>query len=221
MLNETVYFSTDEYKDLADEEIIDKARDGSEQALSYLLEKYKELVKMKVGKYYIIGAEKEDIIQEGMIGLFKAIKTYKPDKNNSFKTFANMCIERQLITAIKSSNRHKHIPLNSYLSLNISAYDNDDEDSTELIANLNNKSVEDPLETIMNRENYEELEKSIDKSLSKFEKQVLSRFLKGESYVAIAQKLDSPVKSVDNAIQRIRKKAIKNIYNDLNRQIPE
>lgn len=213
MLNETVYFSTDEYKDLADEEIIDKARDGSEQALSYLLEKYKELVKMKVGKYYIIGAEKEDIIQEGMIGLFKAIKTYKPDKNNSFKTFANMCIERQLITAIKSSNRQKHIPLNSYLSLNISAYDNDDEDSTELIANLNNKSVEDPLETIMNRENYEELEKSIDKSLSKFEKQVLSRFLKGESYVAIAQKLDSPVKSVDNAIQRIRKKAIKNITN--------
>lgn len=215
MLNETVYFSTDEYKDLADEEIIDKARDGSEQALSYLLEKYKELVKMKVGKYYIIGAEKEDIIQEGMIGLFKAIKTYKPDKNNSFKTFANMCIERQLITAIKSSNRQKHIPLNSYLSLNISAYDNDDEDSTELIANLNNKSVEDPLETIMNRENYEELEKSIDKSLSKFEKQVLSRFLKGESYVAIAQKLDSPVKSVDNAIQRIRKKAMRNIYNDL------
>ena len=215
MLNENVFFSTDEYKDLADEEIIDKARDGSEQALSYLLEKYKELVKMKVGKYYIIGAEKEDIIQEGMIGLFKAIKTYKPDKNNSFKTFANMCIERQLITAIKSSNRQKHIPLNSYLSLNISAYDNDDEDSTELIANLNNKSVEDPLETIMNRENYEELEKSIDKSLSKFEKQVLSRFLKGESYVAIAQKLDSPVKSVDNAIQRIRKKAMRNIYNDL------
>ncbi len=221
MLNETVYFSTDEYKDLADEEIIDKAREGNEKALSYLLEKYKELVKMKVGKYYIIGAEKEDIIQEGMIGLFKAIKTYKPDKNNSFKTFANMCVERQLITAIKSSNRQKHIPLNSYLSLNISAYDNDDEDSTELIANLNNKLVEDPLETIMNKENYEELEKSIDKSLSKFEKQVLSRFLKGESYVAIAQKLDSPVKSVDNAIQRIRKKAIKNIYNDLNRQIPE
>ena len=221
MLNENVFFSTDEYKDLTDEEIIDKAREGSEQALSYLLEKYKELVKMKVGKYYIIGAEKEDIIQEGMIGLFKAIKTYKPDKNNAFKTFANLCIERQLITAIKTSNRQKHIPLNSYLSLNISAYDNDDEDSTELIANLNNKSVEDPLETIMKRENYEELEKTIDKTLSKFEKQVLNRFLKGESYVSIAQKLDSPVKSVDNAIQRIRKKAMKNIYKDFNKQIPE
>ena len=107
------------------------------------------------------------------------------------------------------------------MSLNISAYDNDDEDSTELIANLNNKSVEDPLETIMKRENYEELEKTIDKTLSKFEKQVLNRFLKGESYVAIAQKLDSPVKSVDNAIQRIRKKAMKNIYKDFNKQIPE
>lgn len=221
MLKENVFFSTDKYKDLTDEEVIDKAREGSEQALSYLLEKYKELVKMKVGKYYIIGAEKEDIIQEGMIGLFKAIKTYKPDKNNTFKTFANLCIERQLITAIKTSNRQKHIPLNSYLSLNISAYDNEDEDSTELIANLNSKSVEDPLETIMKRENYEELEKTIDKTLSKFEKQVLNRFLKGESYVAIAQKLDSPVKSVDNAIQRIRKKAMKNIYKDFNKQIPE
>ena len=209
--DDVVFFSTDEYKDLSDEEIIDKVRQGNEKALSYLLEKYKELVKMKVGKYYIIGAEKEDIIQEGMIGLFKAIKTYKSDKNNTFKTFANLCIERQLITAIKSSNRQKHIPLNSYLSLNISAYDNDDEDSTELIANFNNKVVEDPLEMIMKKENYEELEKKIDKSLSDFEKQVLNRFLKGESYVAIAKRLDSPVKSVDNAIQRIRKKAIKNI----------
>lgn len=215
--DDVVFFSTDEYKDLSDEEIIDKVRQGNEKALSYLLEKYKELVKMKVGKYYIIGAEKEDIIQEGMIGLFKAIKTYKSDKNNTFKTFANLCIERQLITAIKSSNRQKHIPLNSYLSLNISAYDNDDEDSTELIANFNNKVVEDPLEMIMKKENYEELEKKIDKSLSDFEKQVLNRFLKGESYVAIAKRLDSPVKSVDNAIQRIRKKAIKNIYNDPNK----
>ena len=215
--DDVVFFSTDEYKDLSDEEIIDKVRQGNEKALSYLLEKYKELVKMKVGKYYIIGAEKEDIIQEGMIGLFKAIKTYKSDKNITFKTFANLCIERQLITAIKSSNRQKHIPLNSYLSLNISAYDNDDEDSTELIANFNNKVVEDPLEMIMKKENYEELEKKIDKSLSDFEKQVLNRFLKGESYVAIAKRLDSPVKSVDNAIQRIRKKAIKNIYNDPNK----
>ena len=147
--DDVVFFSTDEYKDLSDEEIIDKVRQGNEKALSYLLEKYKELVKMKVGKYYIIGAEKEDIMQEGMIGLFKAIKNYDPEKQNAFKTFANICIERQLITAIKTSNRQKHIPLNSYLSLNTSAYENNEEDSVELIDTFDSKTIEDPLETVM------------------------------------------------------------------------
>lgn len=162
----------------------------------------------------MIGAEKEDIVQEGLIGLFKAIKTFNSEKNNTFKTFANMCIERQLITAIKSSNRQKHMPLNSYLSLNASAYNNDEENGAEIIDTFDSKTVEDPLETIMKKEYYDEIEKSIDKSLSKFEKQVLDRYMKGESYVVIAQKLDSPVKSVDNAIQRIRKKAMKNLSND-------
>ncbi len=162
----------------------------------------------------MIGAEKEDIIQEGMIGLFKAIKNYKPDKQNSFKSFANICIERQLITAIKTSNRQKHMPLNSYLSLNTAAYDNNEEDSVELIDTFNSETTEDPLETIMKQEYYTEVENAVNKNLSKFEKQVLDRFLKGESYVKIAEKLDSPVKSVDNAIQRIRKKAIKNIFNE-------
>ena len=165
---------------------------------------------MKVSKYFIVGAERDDTVQEGMIGLFKAIKSFDPDKQNSFKSFANICIERQLITAIKSSNRQKHMPLNSYLSLNTAAYDNE-EDSVELIETFNNKTVEDPLETIMKQEYLNEVEDAVNKNLSKFEKQVLDRFLRGESYVKIAKNLDSPVKSVDNAIQRIRKKAIKNI----------
>lgn len=197
---------------MQDEEIITQIKAGDKSALNYIMEKYKELVNMKVSKYYIIGAEKEDIIQEGMIGLYKAIKSYSDDKNASFKSFANMCIERQLITAIKTSNRQKHMPLNSYLSLNTSAYD--EEDNTELMDVFNNNTVEDPLETITKKEYYETVESVIDKSLSDFEKQVLARFMKGESYIDIANKLNSPVKSIDNAIQRIRKKAIKNILKE-------
>lgn len=214
MQEENVYFSIENYNNNSDEEVIKKIKSGDEQALAYLLDKYKELVNMKVSKYFMIGAEKDDIIQEGMIGLFKAIKTYDASKNNTFKTFANICIERQLITAIKTSNRQKHMPLNSYLSLNISAYENNDDDSTELIDTFNSKTIEDPLETIMKKEQYEEIENAIDKNLSKFEKKVLDRYMKGESYIIIAQKLNSPVKSVDNAIQRIRKKAIKNIFDN-------
>lgn len=214
MQKENVYFSIENYNNNSDEEVIKKIKSGDEQALAYLLDKYKELVNMKVSKYFMIGAEKDDIIQEGMIGLFKAIKTYDASKNNTFKTFANICIERQLITAIKTSNRQKHMPLNSYLSLNISAYENNDDDSTELIDTFNSKTIEDPLETIMKKEQYEEIENAIDKNLSKFEKKVLDRYMKGESYIIIAQKLNSPVKSVDNAIQRIRKKAIKNIFDN-------
>ena len=214
MQNEKVFFTTDKYGALTDEQIVAQIKQGDENALSYLLEKYRELVNIKVGKYFMIGAEREDVVQEGMIGLFKAIKSYNPEKQNSFKTFANICIERQLITAIKSSNRQKHMPLNSYLSLNTAAYDNNEEDSVELIDTFNSKTIEDPLETITKKEYYEEVKNTVNKNLSKFEKQVLDRFIKGESYVTIAQKLDSPVKSVDNAIQRIRKKAIKNMFNE-------
>lgn len=208
----TVYFSTDQYNQLTDEQIISQIKQGDEKALSYLLEKYKELVNIKVSKYFIIGAEKEDIVQEGMIGLFKAIKSYNKEKQNSFRSFANICIERQLITAIKSSNRQKHMPLNSYLSLNTAAYDNNEDDSVELIDTFDSNTIEDPLETIMKKEYYEQVQNNIEKSLSKFERQVLDRFIKGESYNIIAKRLDSPVKSVDNAIQRIRKKAIKNMF---------
>ena len=141
MQEENVIFSINEYSKMTDEEIIKEIRNGDKQALTYLMNKYKEIVNLKVGKYFMVGAEKEDIIQEGLIGLFKAIKTFNAEKNNTFKTFANMCIERQLITAIKSSNRQKHMPLNSYLSLNMSAYDNEEENGAELMDTFDSKTI--------------------------------------------------------------------------------
>ena len=212
MQKKDVFFTTSKYQNLTDEQIISEIKNGDEEALSYILEKYKDLVNVKVSKYFIIGAEKEDTVQEGMIGLFKAIKNYNAEKQNSFKSFANICIERQLITAIKTSNRQKHQPLNSYLSLNTAAYENNDDDSVELLETFNSKTIEDPLETIMKQEQYNEVETAVNKNLSKFEQKVLSRFLNGDSYTAIAKKLNTPVKSIDNAIQRIRKKATKNMF---------
>lgn len=211
MQNSNIYYTTEKYANLTDEQIISQIKDGDEQALTFLLDKYKDLVNTKVGKYFIIGAEREDIVQEGMIGLYKAIKGFDNCKQNTFKTFANLCIERQLITAIKSSNRQKHMPLNSYLSLNTSAYD-DEGDGTELLETFEVNTIEDPLETIMKQESFNEIQNAVQKSLSKFEGQVLERYMQGESYEVIAKRLDTPVKSVDNAIQRIRKKAIKNIF---------
>lgn len=212
MQKKDVFFTTSKYQNLTDEQIIAEIKNGDEEALSYILEKYKDLVNVKVSKYFIIGAEKEDTVQEGMIGLFKAIKNYNAEKQNSFKSFANICIERQLITAIKTSNRQKHQPLNSYLSLNTAAYENNDDDSVELLETFNSKTIEDPLETIMKQEQYNEVETAVNKNLSKFEQKVLSGFLNGESYTVIAKKLNTPVKSIDNAIQRIRKKAMKNMF---------
>ncbi len=212
MQKKDVFFTTSKYQNLTDEQIISEIKNGDEEALSYILEKYKDLVNVKVSKYFIIGAEKEDTVQEGMIGLFKAIKNYNAEKQNSFKSFANICIERQLITAIKTSNRQKHQPLNSYLSLNTAAYENNDDDSVELLETFNSKTIEDPLETIMKQEQYNEVETAVNKNLSKFEQKVLSGFLNGESYTVIAKKLNTPVKSIDNAIQRIRKKATKNMF---------
>ena len=206
--NEFFSLSKD-YKEMSDEDLITEIKSGNKDALEFMINKYKELVNMKVSKYFMIGSEKEDIIQEGLIGLYKAIKSYSFDKQNSFKTFANMCIERQLITAIKSSNRQKHMPLNSYLSLNASAYENDEE--TSILDTYDAHQVEDPLETITKQEYYKSVETAIDKSLSNFEKQVLNRYIQGESYIQIAEKLDTQVKSVDNAIQRIRKKASNNL----------
>lgn len=196
--------------ELRDEEMVKKAKQGNEEALDYIINKYKDVVNMKVSKYFMVGAEKEDIIQEGLIGLYKAIKSFDSNnENSSFKTFANICIERQLITAIKTSNRQKHMPLNSYLSLNMSAYEDDEADT--VIDVLDSNTTEDPLDTITKKEYYIAVEDAIDKSLSPFEKKVLQRFAQGESYIQIADKLNTPVKSIDNAIQRIRKKAIRDI----------
>ena len=213
MSNANVIYSVDKnYDSMTDEELIALIKSDDKYALDFIIEKYKSLVNMKVGKYFIIGAEKEDIVQEGMIGLFKAIQSFNDTKQNSFKTFANMCIERQLITAIKTSNRQKHMLLNSYLSLNSSAYE--DEDDTSMLDIFDSHTTEDPLDTITKKEYYKRIEDAIDQNLSDFEKKVLAKFVKGESYVNIAQELDTPVKSIDNAIQRIRKKAIKNLVDN-------
>ena len=195
------------YELMQDEEIIDKIKAGDKSALNYLMDKYKELVNMKVSKYYIIGAEKEDIVQEGMIGLYKAVKSFDTEKQNSFKTFANMCIERQLITAVKNSNRQKHIPLNSSISLNSAAYeDNDDMDKLEIV---DLKAENDPSDIIANQEYSKTIERKIKENLSEYELSVLYEYEKGHSYADIAEKLKTKVKSVDTAIQRIKKKANK------------
>ncbi len=210
MGNTAMYYSfKDELANMNDEDIISLIKSGNAEAQNFLINKYKEIVNMKVNKYFMIGAEKEDIVQEGMIGLFKAIRSFDSTKQNSFKSFANLCVERQLITAIKTSNRQKNMPLNSYLSLNATAFD--EEDDTSIMEVLDSHTAEDPLDTITKKEYYKDVENAIDKNLSTFEKKVLHRFAQGESYVTIAEKLDTQVKSVDNAIQRIRKKAIKNI----------
>ena len=209
MPNDKAFFTTNNLSNKNDEEIIEIAKQGDQEAIGYIMDKYKELVAMKVSRYFIVGAEKEDIFQEGMIGLYKAIKDFNKEKQNSFKSFANLCVERQLITAIKTSNRQKHTPLNSYVSLNTSAYEEGDD--TEIIEVLDKNTVEDPLDTVMKKEYYKLVEDRMNETLSDFEKQVLHRYAKGESYVKISEKLNAPIKSIDNAIQRIRKKAMKNI----------
>ena len=205
MSKKEIYAFASKYDEMTDEELVDVIKSGDQSAQETLFERYKDIVNMKANKFYIIGAEREDMAQEGLIGLYKAVKAFDKTKQNSFKTFANLCIERQLITAIKSSNRQKHIPLNSSFSLNLSAYDENDD--TEVIEVLDTKTAEDPLDTITKREYFEYVESKINENLSSFEKQVLNRYIQGESYNDIAEKLDTPIKSVDNAIQRIRKKA--------------
>ena len=207
MLDAKKYHFESEYADLSDETLVQMIKEENKKALDYLLNKYRDIVTMKANRFFIIGAERDDMIQEGFWGLYKAIQSFDTEKQNSFRTFANLCIERQLITAIKTSNRQKNIPLNSSFSLNVSAYDENDDMS--VLDVLDTKTVEDPLETIIKREYYISIENKINQNLSKFEKDVLNQYIQGQSYVAIADCLDAPVKSVDNAIQRIRKKAIK------------
>lgn len=207
MLEAKQYQFENKYANIADEKVIELIKEGDKLALDYLLNKYKEVIKMKTNRFFIIGAEKEDMIQEGFWGLYKAIQSFDSEKQNSFRTFANLCIERQLITVIKTSNRQKNIPLNSSFSLNTAAYDENDDVS--VLDVLDMKTVEDPLETIIKKEYYTSVESKIDQNLSKFEKDVLDKYIQGQSYSDIATSLEAPIKSVDNAIQRIRKKAIK------------
>ena len=192
-----------------DKKYILQIKNGDEIALNKIMEKYKNFVYSKAKTFFIIGAEQEDIIQEGMIGLFKAIKGYDTDKEVSFSSFADLCIRRQIISAIKASNRQKHIPLNSYLSLNKNSFDDDTD--REVIEQLDIDTVPDPLETITKKETYKSIELKMSEILSDFEQQVFNQYLNGESYSNIAMKLDSHSKAVDNAIQRIKKKVEKYI----------
>ena len=202
-------FFDEKYNQMTDEKLLQEiSQNQNNTALDCLIDRYKDIVGIKANKFFMIGSEKEDMLQEGYIGLYKAVKSYDEKKQNSFKTFAGLCIERKMITAVKNSNRQKHIPLNSSLSLNSGAYD--ENDNTEVLDVLDTRRTgEDPLDIITKKEYFTLVETAINESLSDFEKKVLSYYKNGESYAEIAQKLQSKVKSVDTAIQRIRKKAIK------------
>ena len=197
------------YNQMTDENLLQEiTQNQNNTALDCLIERYKDIVSIKANKFFMVGSEKEDMLQEGYIGLYKAVKSFDKEKQNSFKTFAGLCIERQMITAVKNSNRQKHIPLNSSLSLNSGAYDeNDDTEVMEILDTR--KTGEDPLDIVTKKEYFTVIEKSIDDSLSDFEKKVLKHYKNGDSYAESAEKLQSKVKSVDTAIQRIRKKALK------------
>jgi len=197
------------YKDLPDEEIVCKIQNGDDKALNYMIDKYYDLVNIKASKFFIVGAEKSDIIQEGLIGLYKATKSFDSEKQNSFKTFANMCIERQIITAVKTANRQKNIPLNSAFSINTQLYDDNENNNTELIDILNTHYVEDPSDSIAKKEYFDYINKSISDNLSKHERDVLKYFRQNKSYQEIAEKLNCKTKSVDTAMTRIRRKANK------------
>lgn len=194
---------------MSDETLIQKViQEQNNTALDCLIDRYKDMVNIKANKFFMVGSEKDDMLQEGYIGLYKAVKSYNNQMHNSFKTFAGLCIERQMITAVKNSNRQKHIPLNSSVSLNAGAYDEDGD--TQVIDVLDTrKTGEDPLEIVTKKEYFSVVEKEINTSLSDFEKQVLAHYKNGESYSKIAESLNTKTKSVDTAIQRIRKKAQK------------
>lgn len=204
------YMSSEQLvQDEEEKKIILSIKNGDEGSLNKIMEKYKSFVYTRAKAFFMVGAEKEDIVQEGMIGLFKAIKGYDFEKDVSFKSFADLCIRRQIISAIKMSNRQKHLPLNSYLSLNKNAYDEDSD--REVIEQLNLDMIPDPLETITKQETYKNIELKMTEILSEFEQQVFNEYLNGESYTNIACKLNTHAKAVDNAIQRIKKKVDKHI----------
>ena len=192
------------YCGMIDEEVILDAREGNEIALEYLINKYKGFVRAKARTYFLIGADREDIIQEGMIGLYKAIRDFKGDKLSSFRAFAELCITRQIITAIKTATRQKHIPLNSYVSLNKPIFD--EESDRTLMDVISEESISDPEILMINREEFLGIESKMGEILSSLEWEVLTLYLEGKSYQEIAEELKRHVKSIDNALQRVKRK---------------
>ncbi|MGB4589147.1 MAG: RNA polymerase sporulation sigma factor SigH [Clostridiaceae bacterium] len=192
-----------------DEELVLLAQKGNKEASEYLTTKYFSYVRNKSRAYYLVGGEVEDIIQEGLIGLYEAIKDYSPDKQASFKTFMDICVTRQIMTAIKTASRQKHIPLNTYVSLNKPLFNDETDKSYEDSLVLSRK--EDPESLYLDHEKTNEINREIKNSLSKFEYKVLKLYLQGVSYLNIAKVLEKEEKAIDNAIQRIRKKLSRNL----------
>ncbi len=196
--------SVSDYELMEDESLVELVHEGDSAALEYLINKYKNFVRAKARSYFLIGADREDIIQEGMIGLYKAIRDFKEDKLSSFKAFAELCITRQMITAIKTATRQKHIPLNSYVSLDKPIYD--EESDRTLMDVICGTKVTDPEELIINQEEFDDIEVKMGEILSDLERKVLMLYLDGRSYQEISVDLDRHVKSIDNALQRVKRK---------------
>lgn len=194
---------------MTDEELAILARDGDDQAQEALLNKYKNFVRSKARSYFLIGADHEDIVQEGMIGLFKAIRDFRPDKLSSFRAFAELCVTRQIITAIKTATRQKHIPLNSYVSLNRPIYD--EESDRTLMDVISEVQMAGPEELLISQEDYSSVERRISEVLSDLEMEVLTSYLEGKSYQEIALDLNRHIKSIDNALQRVKRKLEKSL----------
>lgn len=200
------------FKMLDDDGILYMIHHGNSHALDFLISKYRNFVQAKARTYFLIGADKEDIIQEGMIGLYKAIRDYNGDKLTSFKAFAELCVTRQIITAIKTATRQKHIPLNSYISLDKPIYD-EESDRTLLDVIAGSKAI-DPQELLVNREKHGDMELKLSELLSELEKEVLQLYLDGRSYQEISIELKRHVKSIDNALQRVKRKLEHLVEND-------
>lgn len=194
------------YEQATDEELIHRLRDGEAPIMDYICEKYKPLVRSKAKSMFILGGDNEDLIQEGMLGLFKAVRDYDSGRDASFFTFADLCISRQLYTAVQASQRKKHIPLNTYVSLYSDMNDQTDNDVRDLAEALADKAQQDPEKLFLDKERVDYLEKTIDKELSSFEKEVLDLYLTGMSYSQIAKVLGREEKATDNALQRIKSK---------------
>lgn len=193
-----------EFQDRSDEEIVVEAKNGNCRAQDYVIKKYENFVKSKAKAYFLIGADKEDINQEGMIGLYKAIRDFNPEKLTSFKAFAELCVTRQIITAIKTATRQKHIPLNTYVSLNKPIYE--EESERTLLDVLAGFRVTDPEELFISAEQMDNIQIEIGRVLSSLEQEVLKSYLDGKSYQEIAFDLDRHAKSIDNALQRVKRK---------------